>query len=101
QTERLLDWFAISGRDLPWRYTRDPYAILVPAAVLRPAQVERVVPRYVAGLERWPTVDALASASPADVIREWQGLGYNRGGLNFQRAGRRGGGGGGAGGPPG
>jgi len=49
-------------------------------------QVERVIPRWHAWLERWPTVDALAAASPADVIREWQGLGYNRRALNLHRA---------------
>ena len=54
--------------------------------MLQQTQVERVIPRYVAWLERWPTAEALASASPADVIREWQGLGYNRRGLNLHRA---------------
>src|SRR5256714_9842645 len=54
--------------------------------MLQQTQVERVVPRYLAWLERWPTVEALAAASPADVIREWQGLGYNRRGLNLHRA---------------
>jgi A/G-specific adenine glycosylase len=49
-------------------------------------QVDRVVPRWLAWLERWPTVEALAAASPADVIREWQGLGYNRRALNLHRA---------------
>ena len=83
---RLLHWFAAHGRDLPWRHTRDPYAILVSEVMLQQTQVERVVPRYLAWLERWPTVEALASASPADVIREWQGLGYNRRGLNLHRA---------------
>jgi A/G-specific adenine glycosylase len=87
--ERLLEWFAANGRDLPWRHTRDPYAILVSEVMLQQTQVERVVPRYLAWLERWPTVEALASASPADVIREWQGLGYNRRGLNLHRAARR------------
>ena len=87
--ERLLEWFVTNGRDLPWRHTRDPYAILVSEVMLQQTQVERVVPRYVAWLERWPTVEALASASPADVIREWQGLGYNRRGLNLHRAARR------------
>jgi len=82
----LLDWFALSGRDLPWRRTRDPYAILVSEVMLQQTQVERVVPRYRAWLERWPTVEALADASAADVIREWQGLGYNRRGLNLHRA---------------
>jgi A/G-specific adenine glycosylase len=84
--ERLLAWFARNGRDLPWRHTRDPYAILVSEVMLQQTQVERVVPRYHAWLERWPTVEALAEASAADVIREWQGLGYNRRGLNLHRA---------------
>jgi A/G-specific adenine glycosylase len=82
----LLDWFAAHGRDLPWRKTRDPYAILVSEVMLQQTQVERVVPRYLEWLERWPTVDALAAASPAEVIRAWQGLGYNRRGLNLHRA---------------
>jgi len=82
----LLAWFAEHRRDLPWRRTRDPYAILVSEVMLQQTQVERVVPRYVAWLERWPTVEALAAAPPADVIREWQGLGYNRRGLNLHRA---------------
>ena len=82
----LLAWFSRNGRDLPWRRTRDPYAILVSEVMLQQTQVERVVPRYLAWLERWPTVEKLAAASPADVIREWQGLGYNRRGLNLHRA---------------
>jgi len=84
----LLAWFAANGRDLPWRRTRDPYAILVSELMLQQTQVERVVPRYLAWLERWPTVDSLAEASTADVIREWQGLGYNRRALNLHRAAR-------------
>ncbi len=85
---QLLGWFATNGRDLPWRRTRDPYAILVSEVMLQQTRVDRVVPRYEAWLERWPTVEALAAASTADVIREWQGLGYNRRGLNLQRAAR-------------
>ena len=84
--DALLAWFAEHGRDLPWRRTRDPYAILVSEVMLQQTQVERVVPRYVAWLERWPTVEALATASPADVIREWQGLGYNRRAVSLKRA---------------
>jgi A/G-specific adenine glycosylase len=83
---KLLAWFSCHGRDLPWRRTRDPYAILVSEVMLQQTQVERVVPRYLAWLERWPTIDALAAASPADVIGAWQGLGYNRRGLNLRRA---------------
>jgi A/G-specific adenine glycosylase len=82
----LREWFRTHGRDLPWRHTRDPYAILVSEVMLQQTQVERVLPRYAAWLERWPTVGELASASPADAIREWQGLGYNRRGLNLHRA---------------
>jgi A/G-specific adenine glycosylase len=82
----LLAWFQRNGRDLPWRWTRDPYAILVSEVMLQQTQVERVVPRYLDWLARWPTPAALAAASPADVIRAWQGLGYNRRGLNLHRA---------------
>ena len=84
----LAKWYAACGRDLPWRRTRDPYAILVSEVMLQQTQVERVVPRYLAWLERWPTVDTLASATAADVIREWQGLGYNRRAVNLHRAAR-------------
>jgi A/G-specific adenine glycosylase len=88
--ERLLEaWFASNARDLPWRRTCDPYAILVSEVMLQQTQVDRVVPRYLAWLERWPTVEALAGASAADVIREWQGLGYNRRGVALHRTARR------------
>ena len=86
--ELLLDWFAERGRELPWRETRDPYAILVSEVMLQQTQAARVVPRWVAWLERWPTAEALAAAPTGEVIREWQGLGYNRRALNLQRAAR-------------
>jgi A/G-specific adenine glycosylase len=86
--ELLLAWFAEHGRDLPWRRTRDPYAILVSEVMSQQTQVERVVPRWHRWLERWPTVGALAAARAADVIREWQGLGYNRRALALHRAAR-------------
>jgi len=82
----LLDWFREQGRDLPWRRTHDPYAILVSEVMLQQTQVERVVPRYLAWIDRWPTVEALAAAPAAAVIREWQGLGYNRRALSLHRA---------------
>ena len=85
----LLAWFRVHGRELPWRQTRDPYAILVSEVMLQQTQVERVVPRYLAWLERWPTPEALAAASLADVIRAWQGLGYNRRALNLHGAATR------------
>jgi A/G-specific adenine glycosylase len=84
--EALLAWFDEHGRDLPWRKTRDPYAILVSEVMLQQTQVARVVPRYLRWLERWPSVESLAAATRADVIREWQGLGYNRRAVNLHRA---------------
>jgi A/G-specific adenine glycosylase len=87
--EQLLAWYGTNRRDLPWRRSRDPYAILVSEVMLQQTQVERVVPRYQAWLERWPTVEALAAAPAADAIREWQGLGYNRRALNLHRAAAR------------
>jgi A/G-specific adenine glycosylase len=84
--ELLLAWYQANGRDLPWRKTKDPYAILVSEVMAQQTQVSRVVPRWERWLERWPTVEKLATASPADVIREWKGLGYNRRGLNLHRA---------------
>jgi A/G-specific adenine glycosylase len=85
----LLAWHGLSGRDLPWRHTRDPYAILVSEVMLQQTQVDRVVPHYLAWLDRWPTVEALAGATPADVIRAWQGLGYNRRALALHGAARQ------------
>jgi A/G-specific adenine glycosylase len=82
----LLAWYAAAARDLPWRRTRDPYAILVSEIMLQQTQVERVVPRYVDWLARWPTPAALAGTPAGDVIREWQGLGYNRRALALHRA---------------
>jgi len=86
--EQLLAWYAEHGRELPWRRTRDPYAILVSEVMLQQTQAARVVPRWLAWLERWPTAAALAEAPTADVIREWQGLGYNRRAVTLQRAAR-------------
>ena len=84
----LLQWYAENARDLPWRKTTDPYRILVSEIMLQQTQVERVVPRYLRWLERWPSVEALAGASPAQVIVEWQGLGYNRRAIQLHRAAR-------------
>jgi A/G-specific adenine glycosylase len=84
--ELLLAWFSRNGRDLPWRKTRDPYAILVSEVMSQQTQVERVVPRWQRWLERWPTIETLAAAPAADVIREWQGLGYNRRALALHHA---------------
>jgi A/G-specific adenine glycosylase len=82
----LLAWYGKNARPLPWRETRDPYAILVSEVMLQQTQVDRVIPRYLAWLERWPTPAALAAASRADVIVAWQGLGYNRRAVSLHRA---------------
>jgi A/G-specific adenine glycosylase len=73
----VLDWYADNGRDLPWRRTRDPYAILVAEVMLQQTQVDRVIPKWYAWLNQFPTLRHLARASRADAIRAWQGLGYN------------------------
>jgi A/G-specific adenine glycosylase len=83
--EALLAWYGANARDLPWRRTNDPYAILVSEVMLQQTQVDRVVPRWERWLERWPTVEALAAATPAEVIVEWQGLGYNRRAVSLHR----------------
>ncbi len=82
--DAILAWYAEHAR-LPWRHTHDPYAILVSEVMLQQTQVPRVLPRYLRWLERWPTAEALAAAEVADVIREWDGLGYNRRAVNLHR----------------
>ncbi len=84
----LLDWFRTNGRTLPWRNTRNPYHVLVSEIMLQQTQVDRVKPKYAAFLQQFPTLQALADASPGDVIRAWAGLGYNRRALNLQRTAR-------------
>ncbi|HEX6122619.1 MAG TPA: A/G-specific adenine glycosylase [Ktedonobacterales bacterium] len=74
----LLAWYAVEGRaHLPWRHTRDPYAILVSEVMLQQTQVERVLPKYEEFLARFPTLAALAAAPTGEVIRAWSPLGYN------------------------
>jgi A/G-specific adenine glycosylase len=81
----LLDWYLRDARDLPWRRTRDPYRVLVSEVMLQQTQVARVERAYGAFLERFPTLVALAGAPTADVLEQWQGLGYNRRAVNLQR----------------
>ena len=72
----LRRWFRVHGRDLPWRKTRDPYHVLVSELMLQQTQVSRVVPRYAAFLERFPTLHDVARARAARVTEAWSGLGY-------------------------
>jgi len=82
----LLDWYEGVRRPLPWRFTRDPYALLVSEVMLQQTQALRVVPYYSRWLSRFPEVDALAAAPVRDVLALWSGLGYNRRALALQRA---------------
>ena len=81
----LLFWYEKHGRKLPWRETQDPYKILVSEMMLQQTQVNRVIPKYHAFLQRFPTAQALADASPAEVLQYWSGLGYNRRALYLHR----------------
>lgn len=74
----LLDWYATFGRSqLPWRTVRDPYYTLVSEFMLQQTQVDRVIPKFEQFVQRYPDIDALARSSTSDVVRLWQGLGYN------------------------
>src|SRR3954465_14385940 len=74
--QRIGAWFQEHGRDLPWRRTRDPYAILVSELLLHQTQVTTVKPYFERWLVRFPDFAALAAAAEADVLHAWQGLGY-------------------------
>jgi A/G-specific adenine glycosylase len=82
---RLLDWYAVEARDLPWRNTRDPYAILVSEVMLQQTRVETVLGYYEAFLEQFPSFASLASAPMDDVLKAWEGLGYYRRAHNLHR----------------
>jgi A/G-specific adenine glycosylase len=86
QARALLRWGSRVRRDLPWRRTRDPWAILVSELMLQQTQVARVVPRYEAFLAAFPRPADCATAAPGEVVRRWEGLGYNRRALNLHRA---------------
>lgn len=83
---RLVRWFAKNARDLPWRRTRDPYAILVSEVMLQQTQAAAVIPFFEKWMRRFPTVESLARASEADVLAMWQGLGYYSRARNLHRA---------------
>jgi len=85
---RLTAWFRRQGRDLPWRRTRDPYAILVSEFMLQQTQVQRVTEYYARFLARYPTIDVLAAAAATEVREAWEGLGYYRRAANLHRLAR-------------
>lgn len=84
----LVEWWSVHGRDLPWRRSRDPWAVLVSESMLQQTQVARVAARWEGFLRRFPTVSACASAPRADVIEEWAGLGYNRRAVHLHQTAR-------------
>ena len=86
---RLLTWYEIHQRDLPWRKTRDPYRILVSEIMLQQTQVDRVVPKYREFLRRYPTLGALARARTGELRKVWYPLGYNVRPLRLRRIARR------------
>lgn len=91
---RILDWYALHQRDLPWRQIhfdtslqqRDPYKILLSEIMAQQTQIARVIPKYEVWLETLPTIEALANAPMSEVLRLWSGLGYNRRALNLKKA---------------
>lgn len=86
--DALLAWAPVAGRDLPWRRTRDGWAILVSEVMLQQTQVARVTDGYAAFLERFPTLASCAEAPVGDVVRAWSGLGYNRRAVQLHRCAR-------------
>ena len=86
--DAILAWYAARGRTLPFRDTTDPYAILVSEAMAQQTQAARAGEAWTRFMATFPTVESLADAPPADVLRAWQGLGYNRRAINLQRAAR-------------
>jgi A/G-specific adenine glycosylase len=85
---KLLAWFRRAARDLPWRRTRDPYRVLVSEFMLQQTQVSRVLDYYGPFLRRYPSLDALARATPRAVRESWEGLGYYRRAANLHRLAR-------------
>lgn len=81
----LSPWADAVRRDLPWRRTRDPWAVVVAEVMLQQTQVARVIPKWEAFLEAFPTVAACASAAQSEVVRKWEGLGYHRRAANLHR----------------
>jgi A/G-specific adenine glycosylase len=82
----IFSWWKTHRRDLPWRHTHDPYKILISEVMLQQTNVFRVIPKYAEFIEAYPTVNSLAKASTADVLRLWKGMGYNRRAVYLKKA---------------
>lgn len=81
----IFAWWEKNKRDLPWRRTHNPYRILVAEIMLQQTQVLRVIPKYAEFIEAYPTLNSLARASTADMLRLWKGIGYNRRALYLKK----------------
>ena len=84
--QKILSWYEKNKRDLPWRKTTDPYAIMVSEIMLQQTQVDRVIPKYQAFLKAFPTIKDLAEAPTSQVLELWSGLGYNSRAIRLQEA---------------
>jgi len=85
-TTTIVQWFRENGRELPWRQTRDPYAIWLSEVILQQTRIEQGLPYWQRFIDRWPTIEALAAATEDEVLREWQGLGYYSRARNLHHA---------------
>ena len=88
-TTILLDWFKENQRPLPWRETRDPYAIWLSEVILQQTRIQQGTAYWQRFIERWPSVESLAAATEDEVLREWQGLGYYSRARNLHVAARQ------------
>ena len=84
--EKLLGWYRVHGRDLPWRRSKDPYAIWISEVMLQQTRVETVIPYYTRWMEQFPNIQTLASATTDQVLSLWEGLGYYRRAHNLRKA---------------
>lgn len=82
----IFNWWKIHRRDLPWRHTHNTYNIFISEIMLQQTQVSRVIPKYIEFLKKFPTIEALAKAKTAHVLRIWKGMGYNRRALYIHQA---------------
>lgn len=88
-TTTILNWFALNGRDLPWRHTKDPYAIWLSEVILQQTRIQQGMDYWLRFMQRWPRVENLAEASEDEVLRMWQGLGYYSRARNLHTAARQ------------
>ncbi len=83
---KILGWYRAHGRDLPWRRSKDPYAIWISEVMLQQTRVDTVIPYYTRWMEQFPDIQSLARASIDDVLSQWEGLGYYRRAHNLRKA---------------